>query len=152
MNDLLFYAKKWSGKVVHNTHTHTQIYIYIHIYIYIYWQHIFIDTYLIEHYRHFFVYIFLLIFFELPFRYYDIRWQSADKPSVIRDFSSIFCSTLGDYQGKIHYKNVVILYVHDYLIRMGIYTVVLRSVYFLKFFCTKSVSNKKHLSTLAWDP
>ena len=43
--------------------------------------------------------------FDLQYRSYDIRRELFDKPSVISNFPSTFCPTLGHDQGMMYYKS-----------------------------------------------
>ena len=52
--------------------------------------------------RHFF-----LNPFKLPYRFYYIRRELADKPSITSYFPSTFCPILGHHQGRMYSKSDV---------------------------------------------
>ena len=82
-----------------------------------------------------FVNIFFVNPFKLPFRSYDIWWESVDKPSIISNFPSTFCPTLGHHQGRMYITKVMqLLYVLYYFVRISIHTVVLGSSFFSNLF------------------
>ena len=70
--------------------------------------------------------------FELPYWSYDIRLELVDKPSIISNFPSTFCPTLGHPHVRMYYKREVTFVYTLLLCKKSVCTVVLCSVYFSK--------------------
>ena len=106
------------------------IIIYIYIYICIFWQHFFIDTYLVKPNRHFLSTYFFANPFELPHWFYDIWGELVDKPSIISYFPKYFLLNSWLLSGEDVLQKWCNLYIHYYLVRMSVCTVVVNTTWY----------------------